>query len=150
MALWFLITHSAMPLRCEKRFDVDTKISNLKDKLYSLCGTMPMYQTILLRNNEGTCLATLDDDEACLKNYPIFEYATLHVVDSDPTNAMARLMDTSQVQRLEMTEEEYDKRESTLLFIFQTIYLSCAQCFLLFDRHLSYVQEDSAEGPCGG
>ena len=32
-----------MPLRAEKRFDTDTKIANLKDKLYSICGTMPMF-----------------------------------------------------------------------------------------------------------
>ena len=103
-----------MPLRAEKRFDVDTKICNLKDKLYSLSGTMPMYQTLLLRNNEGECLAQMDNEDAPLKSYPIFEYATIHIVDSDPANAMARLMDpeASGVKRQEMSDEDYAKRQS--------------------------------------
>ena len=117
-SVWFLITHSAMPLRAEKRFDVDTKICNLKDKLYSLSGTMPMYQTLLLRNNEGECLAQMDNEEAPLKAYPIFDYATIHIVDSDPANAMARLMDpeASGVKRQEMSDEDYAKRQSMRVF----------------------------------
>jgi hypothetical protein len=107
-----------MPLRAEKRFDVDTKICNLKDKLYSLSGTMPMYQTLLLRNNEGECLAQMDNEEAPLKAYPIFDYATIHIVDSDPANAMARLMDpeASGVKRQEMSDEDYAKRQSMRVF----------------------------------
>lgn len=115
MSLWFFVTHSTLPIRVEKRYDVDTKIGNLKDKMYSLSGTMPCFQTLLLRNNENEVLASMDDDEAPLKNYPIFEHATIHIVDSDPNNSMARLMDTSAAPKQEMADEEYDKRQSTSL-----------------------------------
>eukprot|EP00455_Lapot_gusevi_P053488 TRINITY_DN8347_c0_g1_i1.p1 TRINITY_DN8347_c0_g1~~TRINITY_DN8347_c0_g1_i1.p1 ORF type:complete len:243 (-),score=48.97 TRINITY_DN8347_c0_g1_i1:52-780(-) len=110
MSIWVSITHSALPLRSEKKFDPEITIENLKNKLYPLCGTNPQHQRLQLLGENGQVIAELEPGNAPLAAFPIAERIQIHIIDTDPTNSLAALNDVSTVQKFTISEEAYSKR----------------------------------------
>lgn len=59
-----------------------------------------------------------------LRNRHFLSTENLQVVDSDPSNALTRILDTSQVQKVEMSDEDYSKRTSTVFESFVLFIVS--------------------------
>jgi tubulin-folding cofactor B len=133
--LRFHVTHSSSPLQTEKRFDPDMTITNLKTKLYPLSGTAPQHQVLQLMNPEGTVLATLEPDEMRLKDFPIFDYARIHIIDTDPSNTVAQYADVSKVEKFEISEQAYEAKQDTFRNFKKTV----------LKDHVAKVEEEKAE-----
>ncbi|GAA6002365.1 hypothetical protein JCM10207_001083 [Rhodosporidiobolus poonsookiae] len=115
----------------ERRFPFDLSIYQLKAKLEPITGISHSQQTLSLRRTGahgghsgqsqgrggGQVLATLDDDNRTLASYGIQEYMTIRVENSDPhaRGLAGQFADDSQVDKFELTQEEYEARRDTLL-----------------------------------
>ena len=76
-----------------------------------------------LRDTSETFICFLGNDESTLAHYGPQEGYTLHVtnifniflqvVDSAPSSLLAQLEDVSQVEKYQISEEEYNKRDDT-------------------------------------
>lgn len=100
----------------EVRLDVRMRVSELKSKLYTQCGTAPGSMQILLRDGErGRVLAELADENATLSFYKVRNGLTLHVVDTDPHSLSAHgaLENVENVEKYVISDEAYNKRANT-------------------------------------
>lgn len=100
----------------ELRLDVRMRVSELKTKLYTQCGTSPRSMQVLLREGaNGRVIAELADENAALSFYEVRSGHTIHVVDTDPHSLSAHggLENVENVQKYKISEEAYNKRENT-------------------------------------
>ncbi|KAI8908589.1 CAP Gly-rich domain-containing protein [Gorgonomyces haynaldii] len=95
----------------ERRFDKGLLIIELKERLSVITG-VPAGQMLVKLLKDKQHIATLEDDKK-LGFYPLEDYMILDVVDLNPTKAHD-YSDLSQVQKLEMADEEYDKRTDSV------------------------------------
>ena len=100
-------------LHREARLDRRWPVSELKLNLEYLTGTKSQFMTLHLKNNKDEFIAELKNMEETLQHYSAENYWTLHVVDSDPNSALIGIEDLSQVQKYEISDEDYDKRDDT-------------------------------------
>ena len=56
----------------------------------------------------------LDDDARALGAYPIEDYWRLHVTDTNPYKIKGEYTDVSKVEKFEITEAEYAKRNDSV------------------------------------
>ncbi|KAJ3039719.1 hypothetical protein HDV00_011951 [Rhizophlyctis rosea] len=98
----------------ERRFDKATTIGNLKDRLEPITGVPVSSMRIELYTNADQLVGTFDDDSKMLGYYPVENFMRLHVVNTDPHRIRNEYGDVSQVEKFEITEEEYEKREDTV------------------------------------
>lgn len=111
------ITHSNLKtIFGDIRLDLHAKISEIKHKIYTHCGTKPHFQKLTLKNSSGMVLAPLDDDNKMLGYYGVESGMDIHVTDEDPFSMSANggFEDVSKIKKYQMTEEEYDQRDGTL------------------------------------
>ncbi|GJE99274.1 CAP Gly-rich domain-containing protein [Phanerochaete sordida] len=104
--------------RSERRFELHTSVQQLKTRLELFTGIPVPNQRILLLNNEQDIepVRVLDDDSRPLGYYSIRDWQVLKIIDTNPsTSFTGQLTDTSQVEKFELTEEEYAKRNDTVL-----------------------------------
>ena len=117
-------------------------IDSVKQKLKAHCGTNPQDMQLLLRDDRGQQLASMDDDQRLLGFYSpedgcavalqtqfartrycrdhllltevICRYE-VHIVDSNPLSASANgwLEDTSKVEKYVMSDTAYNDRDGT-------------------------------------
>merc|ERR1719152_443390 len=110
------VTHSNLKRRMiELRFDKHMTIAAVKSKLHTHCGTNPVHQRLILREN-GTPICPMDDDSKMLGYYSVESGMEIHVIDEDPFS-MSRnggLENEHLVEKYRMTDEDYDKRKGTL------------------------------------
>ncbi|WVQ98654.1 hypothetical protein IAU59_005785 [Kwoniella sp. CBS 9459] len=105
----------------ERRVDSDLTVSQLKDKLVPITGISPHYQVIsLYRSTEamstgGSPFAKLDDEGRTLKSYGIEEWNCVKVDNTDPNYRPGEYTDESNLERFELTNEEYEARRDTVL-----------------------------------
>lgn len=93
-------------------------VEQLKTKLELFTGIPVQNQRILLLNSEhdNDPVQVLDDDARPLGYYSIRDWQVLKVVDTNPsTSFTGQLTDTSQVEKFELSPEEYAKRQDTVL-----------------------------------
>ncbi len=55
----------------------------------------------------------MSNEQETLAHYGPQEGYTIHVVDSAPSSLLAQLEDVSQVEKYQISEEEYNKRDDT-------------------------------------
>ncbi|TDL26723.1 hypothetical protein BD410DRAFT_783837 [Rickenella mellea] len=109
--------------RSERRYDLHTTVKQLKTKLESVTGIPADSQSIQLFNSEdeatsdGKAAAELTDDDRPLGFYGLRDWQALKVSDKNPsrTSLTGQFTDVSQVQKFELTEDEYAKRQDTVL-----------------------------------
>ena len=68
---------------------------------------------IELRDHLNNFVCALSNDNECLASYGVQPDQTLHVIDSQPNSMLLDLEDDSQVQKYEISNEDYNKRTDT-------------------------------------
>ncbi|BGP31913.1 hypothetical protein JCM10296v2_003692 [Rhodotorula toruloides] len=113
--------------RSERRIDPQSTVLQLKAKLEPITGIPTHVQLLSLRRTPadaghgagagGEVVAVLENDERTLASYGIADYMTIRVDSSDPRAASFanQFVDDSQVEKFELTEEEYATRRDTIL-----------------------------------
>ncbi|OCF35425.1 tubulin-folding cofactor B [Kwoniella heveanensis BCC8398] len=105
----------------ERRIDPDLSVSQLKDKLVPITGISPQYQVISLFKSTdavatGKPFVKLEGDESkSLKSFGIEEWNCIKVDNTDPNYRPGEFTDETNLERFELTNEEYEKRQDTVL-----------------------------------
>eukprot|EP00741_Cyanophora_paradoxa_P021788 tig00000241_g21031.t1 len=88
-------------------------LGRLRDRLYAIFGTKPDHQKLQIKSSDGAVLRTIapeDDGAIPVSALNVQDGMRIHVVDVDPTGALAALTDVSRVEKYTMSEGDYDKR----------------------------------------
>ncbi|KZT20957.1 hypothetical protein NEOLEDRAFT_1139985 [Neolentinus lepideus HHB14362 ss-1] len=104
--------------RSERRFDLHLTIGQLKGKLELITGIPVPNQAISVLNFEtdAQVAGVLDDDSKPLGFYGLRDHQVLDVMDTNPSSSFTgQLSDVSQVQKFELSESEYQKRQDSVL-----------------------------------
>ncbi|KAJ3209026.1 hypothetical protein HDU67_006411 [Dinochytrium kinnereticum] len=104
----------------ERRFDRSITIATLKERLSPITGvpTSTMRISVYGRSEKGgsdSLICRLESDERMLGFYPLTDFMTLQVEDTNPKRVKGAFTDLSLVEKYEMTEEEYSKRQDSVL-----------------------------------
>ncbi|KAH9851860.1 CAP Gly-rich domain-containing protein [Lenzites betulinus] len=102
----------------ERRFDLSLTVGQLKNKLELITGIPVQNQeiSVLASRDAAESLGVLADDSKPLGYYGIQDWQVLKVHDLDPsTSFTGQLTDTSQVDKFELSKEEYAQRQDTVL-----------------------------------
>lgn len=97
----------------ERKFPVTNTIREVKQKLELLTGASANSMRLELRDSEDTKVIKVltNDDNLRLDAYPICDGLVLHV--SDPLLNTDEFKDVSKVQKVELSEEAYNRRNNT-------------------------------------
>ncbi|XP_074272969.1 tubulin-folding cofactor B [Silene latifolia] len=110
------VTHSNFKtFNADVRFSLQMSVEAVKDKLWKKCGTAVDSMSLELYDDAGSRLALLSDNSAPFGFYSPLNGYRLHIVDLDPSSITSGgwLDDTSLVQKYEISEEDYEKRQGT-------------------------------------
>ncbi|GAA5836100.1 hypothetical protein JCM3766R1_001965 [Sporobolomyces carnicolor] len=112
----------------ERRIGSDITIAQLKSKLEPVTGIPYDAQLLSLRRTSdsaghsgsaslGDLIATLDQEDRSLDSYGVREWMTIRVESSDPhaRALVGQYTDDSRVEKFELTKEEYEARNDTVL-----------------------------------
>ncbi|CAG8572690.1 16127_t:CDS:2 [Acaulospora colombiana] len=104
-------------VHAEKRYDLHTTIAQLKSKLELVTGIPARSQVLTVHrtDDDDQPLATLSEDDRPLGYYSVVSGQFIKVQDTNPSASMSgRFTDVSQVEKFELTKEEYEKRQDTV------------------------------------
>eukprot|EP01064_Diplonema_japonicum_P019437 TRINITY_DN2814_c2_g2_i1.p1 TRINITY_DN2814_c2_g2~~TRINITY_DN2814_c2_g2_i1.p1 ORF type:complete len:275 (+),score=89.40 TRINITY_DN2814_c2_g2_i1:47-826(+) len=111
------ITHSVFNSSVmEKRFDKHVTISEMKWKIQTHFGTDSSLMILQLKDKNGQLLSDNLEDDKMLGYYSPLDGQTIHAIDLDP-NAKQKVQgwtDVSLVEKYEMSEDDYNKRDNTV------------------------------------
>uniref|UniRef100_K3X7H1 CAP-Gly domain-containing protein n=1 Tax=Globisporangium ultimum (strain ATCC 200006 / CBS 805.95 / DAOM BR144) TaxID=431595 RepID=K3X7H1_GLOUD len=111
------ITHSNLRMQMvDIRLDLHLTIAEVRHKVYRHSGTKPDSMELLIMGPDESVLARLDDDRKMLGYYSVQSGMRLHVIDKDPFSLSkgGGLEDVSLIQKYEISEDDYNKREKTV------------------------------------
>ena len=95
----------------EKRFDKSLTVADLKSKLELITGaTSAMNLTAF--DKEDKLICQLGDINALLGSFPLDDGVRIHVEDN--SKAKGEFENTANVEKFELSKEEYNKREDTV------------------------------------
>jgi tubulin-folding cofactor B len=109
------VTHSNLKARMfEIRLDRHMTVERVKEKLRAHTGTGSAYMHLTMLDENNQVVADMIDDELKLGYFSPFDGWTIHVTDLDPHSLAAGggLEDVSLVQKYEISEDDYNKREN--------------------------------------
>ncbi|KAF8384387.1 tbcb-1 [Pristionchus pacificus] len=106
------ITSNATEFPYEKKFPSTITLLDLKKKLELVVGSLAETMKVDLRNSEGNFVSSLTDDAKTLGALGVKSGMHLYVVDSSGANE--ELKDASMIEKYEMNDKEYDKRENSV------------------------------------
>ncbi|GMS80365.1 hypothetical protein PENTCL1PPCAC_2540, partial [Pristionchus entomophagus] len=106
------ITSNATEFPYEKKFPSTITLLDLKKKLELVVGSLSENLKVELRNAEGNFVSSLTDDTKTLGALGVKSGMHLYVVDSSGANE--ELKDASMIEKYEMNDKEYDKRENSV------------------------------------
>eukprot|EP00052_Salpingoeca_macrocollata_P006833 m.56181 g.56181 ORF g.56181 m.56181 type:complete len:242 (+) comp15684_c0_seq1:151-876(+) len=116
MSLFTLqVSCSSNSIRSEKRLDSDLTIATIKDKLEMITGVMSGSQQLELRAADGSVVCALADNNATLGSYPVQDNMELHVKDTAEHSLASEFDHLEKVEKYEMPDEEYAKRQDSVL-----------------------------------
>ena len=69
--------------------------------------------SLQLKNLAEEVVGEMGDDAALLGHYGPQEYYTIHVIDSNPGINFSEFEDTSKVEKYQISEDDYNKRDDT-------------------------------------
>ncbi|KAF8957114.1 CAP Gly-rich domain-containing protein [Flammula alnicola] len=102
----------------ERRIDPHITVEQLKGKLELITGIPVGNQAISLLASEvdPRVLAVLDDDSKQLGYYGLTDWQVIKVVDTNPAGSLTgQLTDVTQVDKFELSDAEYAKRQDSVL-----------------------------------
>ena len=97
----------------EIRFDADSTIAQVKESFWRRYGSAVENQALHLKDASGAFVCAMDDDEKTLKHHGAQNGFCIHVVDSSTDNILSEFDDLSKVEKYEISNEDYDKRDNT-------------------------------------
>ncbi|XP_017885672.1 tubulin-folding cofactor B [Ceratina calcarata] len=104
------ITTSNQSSYCvERRFQKSISVDEFKGKLELVTGGNSQTMRVEAYDKNDKLICTLDDNQRLLGSYPIDDGTRIHVIDSFYTNE-----NLGNVEKFEITEEEYAKRTDTV------------------------------------
>ncbi|XP_033228374.1 tubulin-folding cofactor B [Belonocnema kinseyi] len=105
------ITNSGNQMTCvERRFQKGITIDDFKGKLELLTGGSPSTMSVEVYDKNDKLVCKLNEGSRLLGSYPIEDGMRIHVVD----NFARQEEDLSNVEKFEISEEEYAKRSDTV------------------------------------
>lgn len=107
-----LVTSTANPYGIEKRFERAMTVAGLKSKLELITGAFSQSMKLTVYSKENKLICKLDNDDALVGSFPIDDGMTLHA--EDPSVKPDEYLDTSKVEKFEITEDEYKKRQDSV------------------------------------
>jgi len=102
----------------ERRIDPNFSVEQLKGKLELITGIPAANQVLTLLNSQEDTrvIAELTDDLKTLEFYGLRDWQVIKVIDKNPSVTFTgQLTDVAQVEKFELTESEYAKRQDTVL-----------------------------------
>ncbi|KAG0050127.1 hypothetical protein BGZ83_005086 [Gryganskiella cystojenkinii] len=104
--------NNSTELRLSKALTID----NIKIKLEPITGISASFQQLEL-HHDGTFVTSLEGhpQETMLGAFPIEDYWTIHVVDTNPSRVKGQYNDVSLVKKFELADDEYEKRSDSVL-----------------------------------
>ena len=112
--LTVFITSSVNTFSSERRYEKGITIAKLKEKLELVTGASFANMRLELYDDKGKLLGPMDDDSKLLGFYPVEDFFRIHVIDTNPYVQKGEFEDTSRVEKMEMTEEEYSKKTDSV------------------------------------
>jgi len=106
------ITSNITSFTSEKRFDKSLTVSDLKSKLEMISGGSALTMKITVFNKDDKMICKLEDNNALLGSYPVDDGCRLHIEDS--SKAKGEFENTANVEKFELSKEEYEKKEDTV------------------------------------
>ncbi|CAO3645297.1 unnamed protein product [Cunninghamella blakesleeana] len=113
MSIINVIVTTSENISSERRLDKSWTILTLKEKLEPITGIPNGTQKLQLYQGD-VLIGSLDDDTKQLGFYPIENLMRLHVIDTNPHRVKNQFTDVSLVDKFELTDEEYLKRNDTV------------------------------------
>eukprot|EP01135_Chromosphaera_perkinsii_P000412 Nk52_evm59s78 gene=Nk52_evmTU59s78 len=108
------VTSSVNTFSSERRYDKATTIGKLKEKLELITGASFANMKLQLFSDKDVLLCDMNEDERPIGFYPVQEFYRIHVIDTNPYVQKGEFEDTSRVEKMEMTEEEYANKQDTV------------------------------------
>ncbi|KAK6978149.1 CAP-Gly domain-containing protein [Favolaschia claudopus] len=108
----------SLDTQSERRIDPHITVEQLKNKLELITGVPVANQAISIRTSleDRSLVATLSEDSRPLGFYGLRDWHVLQVEDTNPSTSLTgQLTDVTQVDKFEISEEEYAKRTDTVL-----------------------------------
>ena len=106
------ITSNITSFTSEKKFDKSMTIFDLKEKMELITGGTAGGMKITAFDKEDKLICELSDPNALLGSFPIDDGMRLHIVDG--SKFKGEFENTANVEKFELTKEEYNKREDTV------------------------------------
>ncbi|XP_022153874.1 tubulin-folding cofactor B [Momordica charantia] len=110
------VTHANLKsFTSDVRFSLQMSIESVKEKLWKKCGTSVNSMCLELYDDSGAKISDLTDNSLPLGFYSPLDGYRLHIIDLDPSSVTSGgwLEDTSLVEKYQISEEAYDKRDDT-------------------------------------
>jgi len=91
------------------------QISDVKERFRKHIGTPVEHQRLILKD-QGVPICEMPDNHRMLGFYSVVSGQEIHVIDTDPFSLSrgGGLTDVSLVEKVRMTDEDYDKRKGTM------------------------------------
>ncbi|TRY61717.1 hypothetical protein TCAL_03672 [Tigriopus californicus] len=106
------ISSNCTSFTSEKKFAKDLTIADLKSKLELITGASSISMSITVFDSKDNKVCDLDDNAALLGSYHVDTGMRLHVVDTSKTRD--EFENLANVEKFEMSKEEYAKRDDTV------------------------------------
>ncbi|KAF9355082.1 hypothetical protein BGX34_010654, partial [Mortierella sp. NVP85] len=83
-----------------------------ESKFVSVTGISPEFQQLFLHDDKDAPVMSMEGypQDTKLGAFPIDNYWTIRVIDTNPSSVKGQFTDVSLVKKFELTEEEYEKR----------------------------------------
>ncbi|KAF9165474.1 hypothetical protein DFQ26_009927 [Actinomortierella ambigua] len=109
--LFITSEHNNIELRLSKALTIES----VKARLEPITGVSPAFQQLQL-HKDGVFVTSMEGDpNAMLGSFPIEDYWTIHVIDTNPSKVKGQFNDVSLVEKFEISQEEYEKRTDSVL-----------------------------------
>lgn len=106
------ISSNCTSFTSEKKFAKDLTIADLKAKLELITGASSASMSITVFDSKDNKVCDLHENSALLGSYHVDSGMRLHVVDTNKTKD--EFENLANVQKFEMSKEEYSKRDDTV------------------------------------
>nr|CCC94393.1 unnamed protein product [Trypanosoma congolense IL3000] len=106
------LTHSVSSMRVpEKRYSLAQTIESIKENIFTHFATPTESMQLQLIDDRGVMVEANMANDKQLGYYQCRDEYVIHVVDLQPPAKVENFEDVSQVQKYEISEEAYSKRE---------------------------------------
>lgn len=111
-----VVTHSNLPSKfMDLRFNLHTTLGEVKERFRLHFGTPVEFQRLTLLDGDRL-LCKMNDNSKKLGYYSVESGNIVHIVDEDPFSLSKNggLTDTSLVEKVRMSDKDYDKRDNSV------------------------------------